>query len=78
MQTKSEVRPVVHAPIRVVYALRDRLKAQLNKEEPLGVIVKVDEPTEWVNFVTIVEKKSGSLRFCLHPRDLKKVLRCEY
>ena len=47
-------------------------------EESLGVIVKVDEPTDWVNFITIVEKKNGLLRICLDPRDLNKGLKREH
>ena len=62
---------MVHAPRRVPFALRDRLKSEQNKEESLGVIVKVDESTDWVNSITIVEeKKNGSLRICLDPRDI--------
>ena len=78
MQTRPEVQPVVHAPRRVPFALRDRLKSELDKEESLGVIVKVDEPTDWVNSITIVEKKNGSLRTCLDPRDLKNALKREH
>ena len=78
MQTIPEVQPVVHAPRRVPFALRDRLKSELDKEESLGVIVKVDEPTDWVNYITIVEKRNGSLRICLDPRDINKALKREH
>ena len=78
MQTRSEVQPVVHAPRRVPFALRDRLKSEIDQEESLGVIVKVDELTDWVNSITIVEKKNGSLRICLDPRDLNKALKREH
>ena len=61
MQTRPEVQPVIHAPMGVPFALRDRLKSELDKEESLGVIVKVNEPIDWVNSITIVEKKNGSL-----------------
>ena len=74
----TQTRPVVHAPRRVPFALRDRLKSELNKEESLGVIVKVNKPTDWVNSITIVEKKNGSLRICLDPRDLNKALKREH
>ena len=77
MQTRPEVQPVVRAPRRVPFDLRDRLKSELDKEESLGVIVKVNEPTDWVNSITIVEKKNGSLRICLDPRDLNKALKRE-
>ena len=69
---------MVHAPRRVPFALRDRLKSEPDKEESLGVIVKVYEPTDWVNSITIFEKKNGSLRICLDPRDLNKALKREH
>ena len=69
---------MVHAPMRVPFALRDRLKSERDKEESLGVIVKVDEHTDWVNSITIVEKNNGSLRICLDPRDLNKALKREH
>ena len=78
MQTRPEVQPVVHASRRVPFALRGRLKSELDKKESLGVIVKVDEPKDWVNSIKIVEKKIGSLRICLDPRDLNKALKREH
>ena len=78
MQTRPEVQPVVHAPRRDPFALRDRLKSELDKKDSLGVIVKVDEPTDWVNSITIVEKKNGSLRICLDHRDLNEALKREH
>ena len=44
---------MVHAPRRVPFALRDRLKSELDMEESLGAIVKVNELTDWVRSITI-------------------------
>ena len=40
--------------------------------EKMGVIQKVHEPTDSVNLMVLVEKKSGKLRICLDPQDLNK------
>jgi len=40
-----------------------------------GVPVKVDEPTDWVHNLVIVEKKNGSLHLCL---ELNKVVKREH
>ena len=46
--------------------------------EKRGVIRKVEEPTDWVNSMAIVEKPYGSLRICLHPRLLNKAIKREH
>ena len=33
---------------------------------------------DWVNSLVIVEKKDGSLRLCLDPKDLNKAFKREY
>ena len=45
--------------------------------EALGVIVKVQEPTEWVNTNVIAEKKNAKLRVCLDPRALNTAIKRE-
>lgn len=68
--------PVVHPPRRVPLALRDRLKEELKNMEKQDIIVKVTEPTEWVNSMVAAEKpRTGKLRVCLDPRDLNKVIK---
>jgi len=39
------------------------------------VLQKVDEPADWVHNLVIVEKKNESLRLCLDPQDLNKVIK---
>ncbi|KAL0158769.1 hypothetical protein M9458_046845, partial [Cirrhinus mrigala] len=59
----------------VPIALRARLKEELDRMEDNNIIVKVTEPTEWVNALVVVEKpKSQKLRVCLDPRDLNKAI----
>ncbi|XP_053326251.1 uncharacterized protein K02A2.6-like [Spea bombifrons] len=72
------VPPVVHPCRKVPFALQDQLKAELDRMESMGVIAKIDEPTEWVNSLVIVDKKNGKLRICLDPRDLNKAIKREH
>ena len=42
------------------------------------MIVKIEEPTQWVNPIVIVEKPNGKLRICLDPRDLNTAVMREH
>ena len=46
--------------------------------EQLGAIEKVDQPTEWINSIVIVEKPDGNLRICLDPKDLNRAVKREH
>jgi len=71
--------PVVHAPRKCPIQLRDEVKVKLDNMESLGVIKKVDEPTDWVNSVVYSRKPNGKLRICLDPKDLNKAIkRCHH
>lgn len=70
--------PVIHAPRKVPLILRGKLKAELERLEKLDIIEKVEEPTEWVHSLVIVEKKDGSLRLCIDPKELNKYVKREH
>ena len=72
------VSPVINPPRTIPAALRERVKAELNNMEKRRVIRKVEEPTNWVNSMAIVEKPDGSLRICLDPRHLNKAIKREH
>lgn len=70
--------PVVHPPRRVPFALRDRLKEELDRLVEHNIVEKVDYPTDWVNSLVIVEKPNGKLRLCLDPKELNQAIRREH
>jgi len=43
--------------------------------EKLGVIVRQEEPTEWVNSLVVVQKPNGAVRLCIDPRDLNVAMK---
>ena len=75
---KDDLNPVIHPAQRVPHSLLDKLKKCLETNLKCGVLKKVDQPTDWVHNLVIVEKKNGSLRLCLDPRDLNKVVKREH
>ena len=46
--------------------------------EKNDIIDQVDEPSDWVHSMVIVEKRDGKLRICLDPHDLNKAIRREH
>ena len=65
IELDTNIKPVIHAPRKVPFSLQDKVKAELDNMEALGVIKKQENPTDWVSSMVIVEKKSGSLRICM-------------
>ena len=78
IELDPSVSPVIHAPRKVPLALQPRLKSALDDMEQKGVISKCDGPTDWVSSLLIVEKKNGTLRLCLDPRDLNRAVKREH
>ena len=75
---KPDVTPVVHPTRRIPYALRDKLRDQLQRMEKLDIIEKVSEPTDWVNSLVTVSKPNGKLRICIDPRDLNRAIKRQH
>lgn len=67
-----KVPPVVHGCRKIPFAVWDRLKETLDIQEQRSVCRKVTKPTPWVSSLVITEKKNGTLRVCLDPRDLNR------
>ncbi|XP_057184972.1 uncharacterized protein K02A2.6-like [Triplophysa rosa] len=78
IQLKEDAKPVVHAPRRVPAPLREKLKTELERMTLMGVIEKVEKPTEWVNSMVCVKKTNGDLRVCMDPKDLNANIQREH
>lgn len=78
IRLSTDARPIVHAPRKLPIAIRDVVKRKLSEMLEQGVITKVEEPTDWVNSMTVVQKPNGDIRICLDPRDLNKYIKREH
>ena len=65
--------PVIDPPCRIPAAIESKVKDELSKMLKLGVIVEQNEPTKWVNSITIV-KKPNKICVCLNPTKLNKAI----
>ena len=78
MEIKTNAIPVVNPPRKIPATLREKVKKELDEMEKAGVIIKVEEPTDWVKSLVVVEKANGQLRLCVDPRNLNKDLKREH
>ena len=68
---KPDAKPfAISTPRRVPLPLYGKVKNELQRMEDLGVISKVDEPTDWCAGIVVVPKKDGGVRICV---DLTKL-----
>ncbi|XP_064462310.1 uncharacterized protein K02A2.6-like [Ornithodoros turicata] len=62
----------VNYPRRVPIPFLPSVQAELRRMEDLGVIKKVDHPTEWCAPMVVAKKKDGKLRICVDYAELNK------
>ena len=65
------------APRRVPLPLMAKVKLELQRMEELGVIKKVEQPTDWCAGIVVVPKPNGSLRLCVDLTKLNVSVRRE-
>ena len=59
-------------PRRVAIPLLKPVKEELQRVEKLGVITKVEEPTEWCAGMVVVLTKNGKVRICVDLTNLNQ------
>ena len=72
------IRPIINLLLKVPFALKQRLKQELQRMTQLDILVPVNEPTDWVSSLVAVEKSNGNLRVCLDSRNLNKTIKREH
>ena len=77
IKLKDEYTPVITPVRRVHFSRKKAFRQALDAAESLGVVSKVEHPTEFVNSVVLTAKPNGEVRFCLDPRGLNKAIRRE-
>ena len=60
----------LHVPRNVPIPQRPQVKTELERMESLGVISKVEHPTEWCAGMVVVPKPSGATRICVDLKPL--------
>ena len=77
LTTMPNAVPVVRGARTLPESRKAAVKAELERLTESGVLVPVDEPTDWVSQMSVAEKKSG-IRICIDPTPLNEVLMREH
>ena len=78
IQLREDARPFsLSTPRRVAIPLLGLVKKELQRMEDLGVISKVQEPTEWCAGMVVVPKPNGKVRICVDLTKLNESVRRE-
>ena len=67
----------IYTPCRIPIPLHAKVAEELDKMEQMGVISKVEEPTEWCAGMVVVPKKNGAVRICVDLKPLNTSFRRE-
>ena len=67
IELNSKVKSGVHPSRRFALSLEPKMEKELDEMVKQGIIVPVDEPTDWVNSLVVRGKPSGSVRISIRP-----------
>ena len=72
---KPDAKPFsLYTPRGTPLPLREKVKQELHKLEEMGVVPKVDEPTEWCTEMVAIPKKSGAIRIYVDLKPLNSTV----
>ena len=75
LEIDESISPVQLPTRRIPLAVKDKLKAELNRLVDVNAITPVDTPTTWISAIVVTVKKNGDIRLCIDPKPLNKALK---
>ncbi|GFS74138.1 reverse transcriptase domain-containing protein [Trichonephila clavipes] len=73
IKLKENSVPHVAAPRKVPLAMNNKVVEELSNMVEAGIISKVEEPTEWVRNMVVIDSPK-IFRICLDPRPLNEAI----
>jgi hypothetical protein len=74
LHINKDVKPVAQAVRRLPFSLREKVSEKLNELESMGIIEKVQGPSQWVSPIVVVPKPSGEVRICVDMRQANEAI----
>ncbi|KAL2104369.1 hypothetical protein ACEWY4_001237 [Coilia grayii] len=75
IKLKEDAKPyALSLPRRVPLPLHDKVKEELQRMEKMGVIVPIEEPTDWCAGMVVAPKPKGKIRICSDMTHLNEYI----
>ena len=55
----------IFSPRQIPHSYRKKINEKLHRMETMGVISRIEEPTDWCSAIVAVPKKNGLMRVCV-------------
>ncbi|KAI8737275.1 retrovirus related pol protein [Biomphalaria glabrata] len=69
---------VVSPCCNIPFAFQKKVEAEIETLVKRKILIPVNEPTDWVSQMAVVQKPNGDLRICIEPRHLNTALKREH
>ncbi|XP_003737424.1 uncharacterized protein K02A2.6-like [Galendromus occidentalis] len=73
VRVRPEVTPKQQRCRRLPFAIRERVRAVIDRLEQEGVIERI-QASEWISPIVVAEKKNGDVRLCVDLREVNKAV----
>ncbi|KAI8733312.1 Retrovirus-related Pol polyprotein [Biomphalaria glabrata] len=74
----ENIAPVVSPCRNIPFAFQKKVEAEIETLVKRKILIPVNEPTDWVSQMAVVQKPNGDLRICIEPRHLNTALKREH
>jgi hypothetical protein len=75
LEIDPNVKPIQLPVRKVLVAVKEKLKFELDRLSDLEIITPAQVPTKWISATVVVMKPDGRIKLCIDPKPLSKALK---